>query len=182
MSSWTYSRHTHTYLLVHRNVNLDTSLGASLENLIQPGLLIVVRRPLQEQLWAEPPIRNVDGLLGFLQSLGNGPEVVSTIDVPFHQIAVSFGRKAVEAMALGDLAPLGVGCFLVILVMAMIGVEEVAELSNLVLKVYSFDMCASQLGVLKLLLNFLNLFRKTVVEGMEELLNALFFRHVASSG
>lgn len=166
MSSWTHGRHTHAYLLVDGNVNLYASLGASLENLIQSELLIVVRRPLQEQLWAEPPIRNVDGLLRLLQSVGNGPEVVSAVDIPFHQVAVSFGCKAVEAMALGDLAPLGVGCFLVLLVMAMVGVEEVAELSNLVLEVYSFDMCASQLGVLKFLLNFLDLFRKAVVERM----------------
>jgi hypothetical protein len=143
-------------------------------------LLVVERGSLQEQLWAEPPIRNVNGLLRLLQSLGNGPEVVSAVDVPLDQVAVSFRREAVEAVALGNLTPLGVRRLLVRLVMAMVGIEEVGELSNLVLEVYRLDVRASQLGVLKLLLDFLDLFRDTVVEGVEDLLKTLFLGHVAA--
>lgn len=179
VSSHTHSGGGFAYLLVYGNVNLDACLGASLEHLIQPVLLVVERWALQEQLWAKPPIRDVDGLLGLLQGLGNSPEVISTIDIPFDQVAVSLGRKALEAVAFGNLAPLGICLLLVLLVMAMVGIEEVGELAQLVLDVDSFDVDASQLGVLELLLDLLDLFREAVVKRMKNLLKALFFGHGA---
>jgi hypothetical protein len=171
--------HDCAYLLVHGDVNLDAGLGASLEHLVQPVLLVVERRPLQEQLWTEPPVGNVNGLLCLLQGFGHSPEVVSAVDVPFHQVAVSLGCKALESVALGNPTPLGVRLLLMLLVMAVVGIEEIGELSDLVLEMHSLNMRPPQLGMFEFLLDFLNLLGDAMVKRMEDLLKTLFLDHDA---
>ena len=63
---------------------------------------------------------------------------------------------------------------LMLLVVAMVGVEDVGELADLVLDMDSFDMGITELGVLELLLNLFYLFAEFVVEGVEDFLEAAF--------
>lgn len=86
-------------------------------------------------------------------------------------------------MVLPDLAPLCIRLLLVLFVMTMIGVENVSEFPGFVLCVHSLDVNISKLRMLKLLLDFLQLFRSPVVERMKELLQTLLLpriRHVCS--
>jgi hypothetical protein len=59
-----------------------------------------------------------------------------------------------------------------LLVMSMVGVEDIGELADLVLGMDSFNMRITELGVLKLLLNLLYLLAKLMVEGVEDFLEA----------
>lgn len=126
-------------LLVDDDIDLDPGFGPPLQHLVQSPFLVVVGRPSQEQLRAQPPVFDVDGLLGFLQGDGNGVEVVLAIDVPLNLVAISFGGEGLEAMAVGDAGPLLVCELLVLLVMAMVGVDEIAELADFVLQVDGAD-------------------------------------------
>ena len=51
-------------LLVDDDANLDAPFGCSLEHLIKTVLLIASRRSAQVELRTQPPIENVDTLLG----------------------------------------------------------------------------------------------------------------------
>lgn len=73
------------------------------------------------------------------------PEVISSIDIPLHEVAVSFWCKRIEAMALSNATPLVVCLLLVVLVMAMVGVKYISELSGFVFRVHD-----SYHGLLKL--------------------------------
>jgi hypothetical protein len=87
----------------------------------------------------------------------------------------------VKTVVLCNLAPLRVRLFLMLLVMAMVGVEEICELSNLMLNVHGLDMCIPQLGMLQLLLDFFYFLGRMMIEGMQELLKPflpLSSRHV----
>jgi hypothetical protein len=87
----------------------------------------------------------------------------------------------VKTVVLCNLAPLRVRLFLMLFVMAMVGVEEICELSNLMLNVHGLDMRIPQLGMLQLLLDFFYFLGRMMIEGMEELLKPflpLSSRHV----
>lgn len=126
-------------LLVDDDVDLDASFCPPLQDLIKPPLLVVEGRAAQEQFWAQPPVFDVYGLLGLLEGDGDGVEVVLAIDVPLDLVPISFGGEGGKAMALGDAGALLVGELLVLLVMAVIGVDEIAKLANLVLNVNGGD-------------------------------------------
>lgn len=51
-------------LLVHDNIDLDTSLGSSLQHVVQPVLVVLCWRAAQVQLRRQPPVQDEDGLLG----------------------------------------------------------------------------------------------------------------------
>lgn len=63
-----------------------------------------------------------------------------------------------------------VSSLLVLLVVAVVGVEQVLEFAHLGTEVHRFDVRISQLALLKLLLELLNLFAGLVVERVEQLL------------
>lgn len=100
------------------------------------------------------------------------PEIISAIDIPLHHIALPLRRKRVEAVVLRDTATLRIRLLLMLLVVAMVGVEDVGELANLVLGMDGLDVGIAELSVLKLLLDLLYLFAELVVEGVEEFLEA----------
>lgn len=75
-------------------------------------------------------------------------------------------------MIVGDVGPLGIGLLLVLLVMAMVGIEDVGKLADFVLGVHGLDVHIFELGVLELLLDILQLLGSVVVEGVEEFLQA----------
>lgn len=50
--------------LVYNDVHLDSTLGSRLKHGIKTILLVARRRPAKVQLRAQPPIENVDALLG----------------------------------------------------------------------------------------------------------------------
>lgn len=76
--------------LVDHDVDLDAGLGLALQNLVQAELLVVMRRSTKEQLGREPPVGNVDALLGIFESNGDGPEVVESVYVPLDMVALAF--------------------------------------------------------------------------------------------
>lgn len=109
--------------LVDDDVDLDTGLCPSLQDLIQPVFLVVKGRPSEEELGTQPPVLDVNGLFRFLQGNGYGVEVVLAVDVPFDIVAVSFRSEGFEAMTLGDAVTFVVGGFLVLFVVAMVGID-----------------------------------------------------------
>ena len=94
------------YLLVHDNVDLDTLLSLPLEQVIKPVLLVVVGRSSEEELRRQPPVGDVDGLLGLLQSDRDGPEVVASIDVPLDEVPLTLREEGLIAVRLADLGSL----------------------------------------------------------------------------
>lgn len=98
------------------------------------------------------------------------PKVVSSVYIPLDEIALSFWCKRVEAVIVGDATALLVRLLLVLLVMAMVGVEDVGKLSSLVFCVHNLDHGLLQLGAGELALYLFNLLAGPVVEGMEQLL------------
>lgn len=106
-----------------------------------------VRRPPQEQLRAQPPVLNVDSFFCSLQRHGHGPEVISPIDVPLDLVSISCRSERLEPVKLCDMGPLTIGCLLVLFVVAMIGVDDVLELADLVLEVDGFDFGIVEMGI-----------------------------------
>ena len=133
--------------LVHYDVYLHPGLCPPLEDLIQPPFLVVVGRSPQEELWTQPPILDVDGLLGLLQGHGDSIEVVLSIDVPFDLVAIPLGGEGFEAVTLGYLGSLVIGSFLVLLVMTVVGVDDVPKLADLVLEVDGANFGIVKVGV-----------------------------------
>lgn len=128
-------------LLVDDDIDLDASLCPPLQDLIEPPFLVVVGWSTKEQLRTQPPVFDVDGLFCFLQRDGDGVEVVLAIDVPLDLVPISFRSEGTKAMALCDTGPLLVGESLVLFIMAMVGVDDVAKLADLVLQVDCADLC-----------------------------------------
>lgn len=50
--------------LVHNNIDLDSTFGGGLKHSIEAILLVARRGPTKIQLRAQPPIENIDTLLG----------------------------------------------------------------------------------------------------------------------
>jgi hypothetical protein len=69
--------------LVHDHKDLDSFLGFSLEELIQPVVPVIERGASQEEFRRQPPVCNVDGLFGLLESHRDSPEIVTAIHIPF---------------------------------------------------------------------------------------------------
>ena len=134
-------------LLVHDNVDLDTSFSATLEHLIQSPFLVEKRRPPQEQLWRDPPVCEVDHLLGLVQGGRDSPEVVQRIDIPLEVVVLADGSERLESVGLGDSGSLVVRLLLVLFIVAMVGVEDIEEFSEFVLHVVGFFARILQMGI-----------------------------------
>ena len=126
-------------LFINYHKNLDTGFGSSLEHLIESPFLIVVGWSSEKQLGAQPPVRNVDSLLGPLQRYRDGIKVVSAIYIPLDLISFPFRGKGLETMAFCDSGALLIRLLFMLLVMPVIGVDKVSKLANLVLEVDRLD-------------------------------------------
>lgn len=80
-------------LFVDDNVNLYAALGGPLDDFVEPPFLVEKWRTAQEQLRGQPPVLDVDGLFGRLESYRDGPHVVTAIHIPFDVVAVALGEE-----------------------------------------------------------------------------------------
>ena len=133
--------------LVDNDIDLNTTLGGTFDGLIESPFLIEKGRSSQEELRGQPPIFNVDSFFGVLEGNGDGPHVVTAIDIPLNVVVVTFGEEGLEAMAFADGGPLAVSLLLMFLIVTMIGVDNVLELAEFVFEVDSLDFGIVQLGV-----------------------------------
>lgn len=85
-------------LLVDNDMNLDTPLSSSMQHPVQTVLRILHRRTPQEQLRAQPPIQDIDGLASLLQGNGNSPHVRAAIDIPLDVVSLSLGSEALVSI------------------------------------------------------------------------------------
>lgn len=83
----------------------------------------MIRGAAQEELRGDPPVGEVDGLLGLLEGDGDCPKVVTTVDVPLDEVAISLREVRLVAMRLTRGRPLLVATLLVLFVVAMVPVE-----------------------------------------------------------
>lgn len=86
------------YLFIYNDVDLDTPRSSSEKHPIKPILLVLRRRPSQVQLRAEPPVQDPDGVSGILESHTDSPHVRAAVDVPLGIVALTLGRKGLEAV------------------------------------------------------------------------------------
>jgi hypothetical protein len=122
-------------LLVNDDIDLHAGLGATLEDMIEAPVLVLYRWAAEEQFWGEPPVGDVDGLGSLFQGLGDGPEVVETVNVPFDAVSVVDGGEGAEAVGFGDGGAFAVGRLFVFFVVAVIGVYDVEEFADFVFEV-----------------------------------------------
>lgn len=108
-------------LLIHHDVNLDPTLGGTLQHPVESPFLVFMRGTSEEQFRRYPPIGEKDGLGRSLQRDGDGVEVVAAIDIPFDVVAVTLRCEALKAMTLGDLGSFGVGGLFMWFVVAVVG-------------------------------------------------------------
>lgn len=85
-------------LLVHNDIDLDAGLRTPLKDLIQSPLLVVKRRPAQEQFWRNPPVRQINNLLGLIERNRDRPEVVQSVDIPLKVVTLANRGKGLEAV------------------------------------------------------------------------------------
>lgn len=135
-------------LFVDCNIDLYTALSGALQYHIQTPFLIEKRRATEEQLGRQPPVGDVDGLFCIFEGDRDGPEVVSTIDIPLHFAVRAFREERLEAVLITDCCTFFVGGFLMGFIVAVIAVEEVANLADLVLEVGGSYLGIVELGVL----------------------------------
>lgn len=132
-------------LFVHDDIYLYSSLRSPLQDLIEPPFLVEVGRPPQEEFWTQPPVLDVDGLLGLLQGNGDGVEIVLSINIPLNLVAISLRGEGLKAVTLRYLGSLVVGGLFMLLVVTMVGIDEVRKLANLVL-----EMDGAYFGIVKM--------------------------------
>lgn len=85
--------------------------------------MVVMRRSTQEQFRGEPPVGNINALLGILEGNRNSPEVVQSVDVPLDVVALALWKVGFEAVRLACRCSFRVASFLVFLVMTMTPIE-----------------------------------------------------------
>ena len=134
-------------LLVHNNVNLHTSFGPTLEHLVQSPFLIEKRRPPQEQFRRDPPVCQVDHLLGLVQGSRDSPEVVQSIDIPLEVVVLADRSERLEPVGLCDTGSLVVRLLFMLFIVTMVGVDNIEEFSELVLHVVGFFVRILQMGL-----------------------------------
>jgi hypothetical protein len=67
--------------------------------------------------------------------------LTSSIDVPLDVVAHPLRRKRLEAVALCDARAFRIGFLFVLLIVTVIGVDEIPEFADFVLQVNSFHLC-----------------------------------------
>ncbi len=132
---------------IHDHINLDTPLGSSFDDLVETPFLTEKGWASQEELGREPPVLDIDGLFGVFQADRDGPEVVTTIDIPFDLVVISLRKIGFEAMTVANSSSLLISGFFMFLVMSMIGIDNVLELAYLVLEMDGFDFGIVKFGV-----------------------------------
>jgi hypothetical protein len=134
-------------LLVHSDIYLHTSLSRTLQDHVESPFLVEVGGTAQEQLWREPPVGDIDGLLGILKSDWDSPEVVTAIDIPFDLVVWTLWEVGLEAVRVAYGGPFAISSLLMFLVVAMVGVEEIPNLAQFVLEVNSPYLRIIELGI-----------------------------------
>ena len=76
-------------LFVHDDIDLDSRLSFTLQDLVEPPIWVVEGRTTEKQLWAEPPVLDVDDLFRCLKGNADGVEVVAPIDIPLDLVSWS---------------------------------------------------------------------------------------------
>lgn len=108
---------------IDANIDLDTSLGLPLENLVQTIFLLVIRGPSQKQFRGEPPIAYIDRFLGLFERNRDGPKIVTSVDVPLDEISFALREIRLESMRLANSRAFLITALLVFFVMAVVSVE-----------------------------------------------------------
>lgn len=134
-------------LLVDDDIDLDSSFGCPLDDLVQPPFLVEEGRASQEQLGREPPILDVNGLFCTFKTNRHGPHVVAAVDIPLNLVTVTLRKEGLKPMGFTDCSPFTVGFLLVLLVVAMVSVDQILELAYFALEVGSFDFDVVELGI-----------------------------------
>lgn len=137
-------------LLVDNDVDLDASLCSALQDFVKTPFLGEVRRTSQEELGADPPVFEVDNFLGPFEGHGDGVEVVAAIDVPLDVVTLTLRSIRLETVALGNSSTLGVSPLLVLLVVAVVSIDQILKLADAVLQVNGADLGIVQVGVFEL--------------------------------
>ena len=132
---------------VDDDIDLDAPFSSSLDGLVESPFLAKVGRSTKEDLGRQPPVLDVDGFSGVLDAYRYGPEVVSTVYIPFDLVVLSLGKEGLEAMALTYSCALAIGLLLVFFVVAMVGIEKITELSDFVLEMKRLNFSVIQFRV-----------------------------------
>ena len=77
-------------------------------------------------------------------------EVVTAINVPLDLVTFALRRERLETVVFSDSSSLGVSQLLVLLVMAMVGIDQVLKFANAVLEVNGSNFGVVQVSVLEL--------------------------------
>jgi hypothetical protein len=91
-------------------------------------------------------------------------EVVSTINIPLNAIPVSFWRKRLKPVAFSDRGSLTVSFLLMLLVMAMIGIDQVLDFADMVFHVNGPNFDIVQVRIFQLFTQFWKRMSKFVLE------------------
>jgi hypothetical protein len=132
---------------VDDHIDLNTTFSSPLDDLVYTPFLVEKGWAAQEQLGREPPVLDIDGLFGVLQTNRHGPHIVAAIDIPFDVIVVALGEVRLKAMGFTNGGPLAISFLLVLLVVSMVSIDQVLELAHLALEMLRFDFDVMELGV-----------------------------------
>ena len=135
------------YFFVHDHIDLNTTLRGTFDDLVKAPFLVEEGWSAQEEFGGEPPILNVDGLLGMLEADRNSIKVVTTIDVPLDLVVLTLWEVRLEAMRLTCRSPLAVGFLFVLLVVTVISVDQILELAEFMLEVDGLDFGICEVSV-----------------------------------
>ena len=120
------------YFLVHDDIDLDTSFCGSFQTLIESPFLVEKWRSSQKQFWRQPPVFDVDGLFRTFQSDRDSPEIVPAIYIPLDFVVVALREEGIKAMGITDRGSLTVCFLLMLLVMAVIWIDDILKLPDFV--------------------------------------------------
>lgn len=134
-------------LFIHNDKDLHALLRLALQYLIQSPFLVVERRSPQKQLRTQPPIFDINRLLGTIQRRRHSPEVIVPVDIPLDLIVLADRREGLETMFFANGETLAVGFFLVLFVVTMVRVDQVVKLADLVLQVDGGDFGIVEMAV-----------------------------------
>lgn len=80
-------------LLVHNDVDFDTTFRGSKQHSIEPVLLVLCWWSPEVQFGAEPPIEDPDALSRVLEGNADGPHVRAAVHIPLGVIALALGSE-----------------------------------------------------------------------------------------
>jgi hypothetical protein len=142
------ARQSLLHLLVDAHINLDASFSSTLDGLVETPLLVEECRTTKKQFRRKPPVGNIDHLSGFLDSDRNCPKIITAVDVPFDLVSLTLWEEGIETMLVAYALAFLVGRFLMLLIVAMVGIEKIAYLTDLVLEMNGVNFRIMQLRIL----------------------------------